>query len=44
MVVCYWSINPQGDFILEDGQHFRIGYIYYGGGFGNVIVYIEALP
>lgn len=40
----YHKGETQGDFILGDGQHLKIGYIYYGYGYDNIIIYIEALP
>lgn len=36
--------KAKGDCTIKSGQHLRIGYIYYGGGYGNIIVYIEELP
>lgn len=36
--------GAEGDCRIKSGQHLRIGYIYYGGGYGNIIVYIEELP
>lgn len=44
MVPGYYKGDTQGDFIIGDGQHLKIGYIYYGYDYGNIIVYIEALP
>lgn len=44
MVPGYYKGDTQGDFILGDGQHLKIGYVYYGYDYGNIIVYIEALP
>lgn len=36
--------GAEGDCTIRSGQHLKIGYIYYGGGYGNIIVYIEELP
>ncbi len=36
--------GAEGDCLIRGGQHLKIGYVYYGGGYGNIIVYIEELP
>lgn len=32
------------DCLIANGQHLKVGYIYSGKGWGNIIVYIEELP
>ena len=32
------------DCLIANGQHLKVGYVYSGIGWGNVIVYIEELP
>lgn len=39
----YNHIQADGGVITGDGQHLRIGYIYYNKTYGNIIVYIEEL-
>lgn len=36
--------KAKGDCIIGSGKHLKIGYIYHGRGWGNIIVYIEELP
>lgn len=36
--------RAKGDCIIADGQHLKVGYIYSGRDWGNIIVYIEELP
>lgn len=40
----YHNAWPHNKIIAGDGQHLRIGYIYYDNFYGNIIVYIEELP
>ncbi|MCM1125899.1 MAG: hypothetical protein NC429_05450 [Lachnospiraceae bacterium] len=36
--------KAKGDCTIRSGQHLKIGYVYYGKEYGNIIVYIEQLP
>lgn len=36
--------KAKGDCIIGSGQHLKVGYIYSGRSWGNIIVYIEELP
>lgn len=36
--------RAKGDCLIANGQHLKVGYVYSGIGWGNVIVYIEELP
>lgn len=40
----YNNTKSHGGVITGNGQHLRIGYVYYDETYGNVIVYIEELP
>lgn len=40
----YNKAKSHGGVITGDGQHLKIGYVYYGGTYGNIIIYIEELP
>ena len=40
----YHNAKSHGGVITGDRQHLKVGYIYYGGNYGNIIVYIEELP
>lgn len=40
----YNNTKSHGGVITGDGQHLKIGYIYYDEIHGNIIVYIEELP
>lgn len=40
----YHNSKSHGGVIQGNGQHLRIGYVYYNEIYGNVIVYIEQLP
>ena len=40
----YHNAKSKGGVITGDGQYLKIGYVHYGSSYGNVIVYIEALP
>ena len=40
----YNTSKSHGGVITGDGQHLKIGYVYYNKGYGNIIVYIEELP
>ena len=39
----YNNTMSHGGVITGDGQHLKIGYIYYNNTYGNIIVYIEQL-
>ena len=39
----YNDAKSNGGVIIGDGQHLKIGYVYYNTTYGNVIVYIEQL-
>lgn len=39
----YNDTKSDGGVIIGDGQHLKIGYVYYNRIYGNVIVYIEQL-
>lgn len=45
----HWAIpagyrREKGDCMIGNGQHLKVGYIYSGRSWGNIIVYIEELP
>ena len=40
----YNNAKSHGGVITGDGQHLKIGYVYYDDIYGNIIVYIEELP
>jgi len=40
----YNNTKSHGGVITHNGQHLKIGYVKYGGNYGNIIVYIEQLP
>lgn len=40
----YNKTKDHGGVITGNGQHLKIGYVYYDTTYGNVIVYIEELP
>jgi len=40
----YNNAKSLGGVITGNGQHLKIGYVYYDRTYGNVIVYIEQLP
>ena len=40
----YHRMKKSGGVINGDGQHLKIGYVYYNNTYGNIIVYIEELP
>ena len=40
----YNNARCRGGVITGNGQHLRIGYVYYNRSYGNIIVYIEELP
>ena len=40
----YSNTISHGGVITGNGQHLKIGYVYYNGSYGNIIVYIEELP
>lgn len=40
----YHNAKSHGGVITGDGQHLKIGYVYYNSSYGNIIVYIEKLP
>lgn len=39
----YNNAKSHGGVIVGNGQHLKIGYIYYDSSYGNIIVYIEQL-
>ena len=39
----YHNAKSHGGVITGNGQHLKIGYVYYNSAEGNVIVYIEKL-
>ena len=39
----YNNAKSHGGVIEGNGQHLKIGYIYYDSSYGNIIVYIEQL-
>ncbi|MBQ8780604.1 MAG: hypothetical protein IJZ72_02870 [Oscillospiraceae bacterium] len=39
----YHRMKQSGGVIKGDGQHLRVGYVYYNDTYGNIIVYIEEL-
>ena len=39
----YNNTKSHGGVIEGDGQHLKIGYVYYNSTYGNIIVYIEQL-
>ena len=39
----YNNSKSHGGVITGNGQHLKIGYVYYNNMYGNIIVYIEAL-
>ena len=40
----YNKTKSHGGVITHNGQHLKIGYVYCGNSYGNIIVYIEQLP
>lgn len=40
----YRNARSKGGVISGNGQHLRIGYLWYNEAYGNIIVYIEELP
>jgi hypothetical protein len=39
----YTNSKSHGGVIAGDGQHLKVGYVYYNETYGNIIVYIEQL-
>ena len=39
----YHAVKDHGGVITSNGQHLKIGYVYYNDLYGNIIVYIEEL-
>jgi len=39
----YHNAKSHGGVIRGDGQHLKIGYVYYGPEYGNIIVFIEEI-
>ena len=39
----YNNSKSHGGVVVGDGQHLKIGYVYYNETYGNIIVYIEQL-
>lgn len=39
----YNNSKSHGGVITGDGQHLKIGYVYYNNKYGNIIVYIEEI-
>lgn len=40
----YRNARSKGGVISGNGQHLKIGYLWYNEAYGNIIVYIEELP
>lgn len=43
VITGYHNAKVNGGVITGDGQHLKIGYIYYNESYGNIIVYIEEI-
>lgn len=44
IITGYHNTRSHGGVITGEGQHLKIGYVYFNRSYGNVIVYIGQLP